>query len=192
MRLIGQLEKRAMQDERHIHFAVHLVAIVPIFINALGLIMTVDVLFVCLGNICRSPMAEGIFQNMVDEAGLSDKITVDSVGTGSWHVGERPHRGTRRILAKHGISYDGRARQIRHDDIKPHTYVVAMDDSNLNDLRRRFGSHSRLYRLLDFATEHEERNVPDPYYTGNFEYVYQLVADGCRGLLATIREETGL
>lgn len=154
--------------------------------------MSVRVLFVCLGNICRSPMAEAVFQKMVDDAGLSDKIHVDSVGTGSWHIGERPHHGTRRTLEQYGIPYNGRARQIGDDDVTPHTYVVAMDESNLSQLRRRYGQHARLYRLLDFASQTHERNVPDPYYTGNFEYVYELITDGCRGLLATIREQEGL
>lgn len=154
--------------------------------------MPVNVLFVCLGNICRSPMAEGVFQKMVDEAGLSDQIKVDSAGTGSWHVGERAHRGTQRILRQHGIDYNGRARQVSAADIQDDTYVVAMDESNMNDLRRKFGDHDRLYRLLDFASGTDEKNVPDPYYTNNFEYVYQLVEDGCRGLLATIRQEEGL
>ena len=154
--------------------------------------MPVNVLFVCLGNICRSPMAEGVFQKMVDEAGLSDQIKVDSAGTGSWHVGERAHRGTQRILRQHGIHYNGRARQVSAGDIQEDTYVVAMDESNMNDLRRKFGDHDRLYRLLDFASNANEKNVPDPYYTNNFEYVYQLVEDGCRGLLATIRQKEGL
>jgi protein-tyrosine phosphatase len=137
-------------------------------------------------------MAEAVFQKMVDDAGLSDKITIDSVGTGSWHAGEKAHPGTRRILSQYGIEYNGRARQIRPSDVKPETYVVAMDQSNLNDLRRSFGQHPRLYRLLDFASQAEEKDVPDPYYTGNFEYVYQLVTDGCAGLLATIRQQGGL
>lgn len=155
--------------------------------------MNIRVLFVCLGNICRSPMAEAVFQNLVNEAGLSDQIAVDSAGTGSWHVGERAHSGTRRILKKHGISYNGRARQVRPSDmVEEHNYIVAMDQGNWDDLRRRFGPHPRLYRLLDFADHGEMRNVPDPYYTGDFETVYQLVADGCRGLLAAIREKEGV
>jgi protein-tyrosine phosphatase len=154
--------------------------------------MTVRVLFVCLGNICRSPMAEGVFQKMVDEAGLSDQIQVDSAGTGSWHVGETAHRGTLQVLRQHGIAYNGRARQVRSADFAPSIYVVAMDENNLRDLQRMNGRHPQLFRLLDFAAHTTERDVPDPYYTGGFDYVYQLVEDGCRGLLAAIREREGI
>ena len=101
----------------------------------------VRVLFVCLGNICRSPMAEAVFRNLVDGAGLADQIEVDSVGTDSWHVGEPAHRGTRQVLRDHGISYTGQARQITMADIRPDTYLIAMDSSNINELRRRFGYH---------------------------------------------------
>ena len=154
--------------------------------------MTVRVLFVCLGNICRSPMADGVFQQLVEDAGLSDQILVDSAGTSSWHVGEQAHSGTRRILKQHGIRYNGRSRQVTHQDMADSsTYIIAMDENNLNDLRRTFGSHPRLYRLLDFAANTNEKNVPDPYYQGNFEYVYQLVLDGCTGLLETIRRQEG-
>lgn len=151
--------------------------------------MTVQVLFVCLGNICRSPMAEAVFQNMVDKAGLGDEIVVDSAGTGSWHVGEKAHPGTRRVLADHGIEYAGRARRVGSADMADENiYVVAMDSSNLRDLEASFGQHPRLFRLLDFAKQTTVRDVPDPYYNGNFEAVYQLVVDGCQGLFDTIRE----
>ncbi len=155
--------------------------------------MTITVLFVCLGNICRSPMAEAVFQKMVDDVGLSDKISVDSAGTGAWHVGERPHPGTRSVLKRHGISCNGRARMVSSADMAdPNSYIIAMSTNNLDDLLHRFNTHQNLYRLLDFAPEAKVCDVPDPYYENNFEYVFELVSEGCRGLLATIRQDEGL
>ncbi|MCP4356816.1 MAG: low molecular weight phosphotyrosine protein phosphatase [Chloroflexi bacterium] len=155
--------------------------------------MTVHVLFVCLGNICRSPMAEAIFQGLVEEAGLTNQISVDSAGTGAYHVGEKAHRGTRQILRQHDIQYNGRSRQISPSDIgQSHSYLVVMDESNRRDLEGRYGRQPNIVRLLDFASQTTERNVPDPYYSSNFEYVYQLVKDGCLGLLETICQENGL
>ena len=155
--------------------------------------MSIKVLFVCLGNICRSPMAEAVFSHMVDEAGLSEKIRVDSAGTGSWHVGESACSGTRKVLAQHGLKYNGRARQITaHEMADADAYIIAMDAENLRNLNSRYGDHPRLYRLLDFAEKSPERNVPDPYYKGNFELVYRMVEDGCTGLLAEIRNSENL
>jgi protein-tyrosine phosphatase len=159
--------------------------------------MRINVLFVCLGNICRSPMAEAVFQQMVNEANLAEQIKVDSAGTGSWHVGEPAHPGTLQVLRKHGIHYDGRARQVRpHDLTAPNTYVIAMDQSNLDHLHRMNRSHPQMHRLLDFANRETGQaadfNVPDPYYTGNFDAVHQMVAESCANLLATIRQQEGI
>src|SRR5437762_1508755 len=98
--------------------------------------MSVRVVFVCLGNICRSPMAEGVFRHLVKEAGLQDKIEVDSCGTGSWHIGEPAHSGTQRVLAKHGMDYKHEARQLCNADLTDADYLVAMDSDNLRGIRR--------------------------------------------------------
>lgn len=130
---------------------------------------------------------------MVDEAGLSDKILVDSAGTGSWHVGQSADGRTRRVLAKHGIDYTGSARRVTNSDvIGESTYIIAMDTSNISDIIARFGRLPRMYKLLEFASDTDLDDIPDPYYNLNFEEVYQLVIDGCRGLLARIREEENL
>jgi protein-tyrosine phosphatase len=156
--------------------------------------MTVHVLFVCLGNICRSPMAEAVFRRMVNEAGLADILEVDSAGTGSWHVGEKAHRDTRKILSQHGIDYNGRARKIRFNELaNESTYIIGMDHNNVSGLRSLNGNHPRIYRFLEFSSQHEGvLDIPDPYYSGNFDYVYELIEDASRGLLEFIREQEGI
>ncbi len=166
---------------------------------------TVRVLFVCLGNICRSPMAEAVFRQLVKEAGLSDGFDVESAGTSSEHSGGRPHPGTLEVLRRHQIDTNGkRARQISPSDLREFDYIVAMDEENVADLaylsgRVRYGSRKssgvneqHIPRLLEFAPQSGTLDVPDPYYTGNFDQVYRLVLAGCQGLLAHIRQERGL
>ncbi|MCB0253846.1 MAG: low molecular weight phosphotyrosine protein phosphatase [Anaerolineae bacterium] len=152
----------------------------------------IRVLFVCLGNICRSPMAEAVFQEYVDEAGLTDAFEVDSAGTGSWHVGEPAHRGTLTVLRRHGIAYDGRARQVQPTDLAHYDYVIALAGENARDLRRLDRSgvlDGKLYQLMDFTPPGYPRDVPDPYYNGRFDEVYDLVDAGAAGLLDHIRAE---
>lgn len=155
----------------------------------------INVLFVCLGNICRSPMAEAIFIDMVAKEGLSDQFHIDSVGTGSYHEGDRAHRGTRRILANHGIRCESISRQVTHKDLDVADYIIAMDYHNISDLQyttRGSQLNGQVHLLLDFANNTNIREVPDPYYTGDFEGVFQLVEAGCKGLLAHIRVEQGI
>lgn len=156
--------------------------------------MPVRVLFVCLGNICRSPMAEAVFQHLVNEAGLSESVTVDSAGTAGWHAGEKAHRGTRAVLASHSIPYDGRSRQVTRDDFTRFDYIMAMDRANLADLRRMApqDSPATLALFLDYADSPPVREVPDPYYDGRFDEVYELVRHAAVGLLAHIRAEHGI
>jgi protein-tyrosine phosphatase len=157
----------------------------------------INVLFVCLGNICRSPMADAVFQDKVQEAGLSDKISVDSAGTGGWHAGESAHRGTLKVLKKHGIAYNGRARQFKDSDLSEFDYILAMDLSNLNNIERMAGRNAavKIALFLHYAQEAgtiDEDEVPDPYYTGQFDYVYDLVNKGADALLNHIRREHNL
>jgi protein-tyrosine phosphatase len=154
----------------------------------------VRVLFLCLGNICRSPMAEAVFRHLVKEVGLEDQIEIDSAGTGGWHAGERPHRGTQEVLNRYGISHEGlTARQIVKQDLETFDYIVAMDADNLAGLRRLgAGKSDRVFRLLDLVDDRSDKDVPDPYYTGDFDETYDLVQRGCAALLAKIRREHGL
>ncbi|WP_139488310.1 low molecular weight protein-tyrosine-phosphatase [Brevibacillus dissolubilis] len=153
----------------------------------------IHVLFVCLGNICRSPMAEAVFRHQVEQAGLSRQISVDSCGLGGWHAGEPPHQGTRKILTAKGVSHDTlRARQIVQQDFDQFDYIVCMDEENLAGLKRLAPNAQHISRLMDHAANTGEANVEDPYYTGRFEYVYDLVEAGCQGLLAKICAEHGL
>lgn len=152
--------------------------------------MVVRVLFVCLGNICRSPMAEAVFRHLVKERGLSKKIEIDSAGTGSWHIGKVPHEGTRKKLDELNISYDGMtARQVVAEDLKKFDYVITMDEQNMDDVTNTFAIHDGVVvrKLMDFVPNPKEENVPDPYYTGDFDYTYELVAEASERLLQHIK-----
>ena len=156
----------------------------------------INVLFVCLGNICRSPMAENVMRQLVLNAGLQEKIVVDSAGTAGYHVGDPPHRGTQRVLAEHNVPCEGHSRQLtKRDMLQSNTWVVGMDDSNMQNMQRLGVPHPKFYKLLGFADTDmapADLDVPDPYYTGNFEFVYQLVLSGCEGLLERIKLEAQL
>jgi protein-tyrosine phosphatase len=156
-----------------------------------------SVLFVCLGNICRSPLAEGVFRHVLDESGLSGRFYVDSAGTGGWHVGESPDHRAVRTAATRGITLTGHSRQIQPEDFRRFDYIVAMDQSNLSHLeqyREGVGGEAALYLLREFDPEGGPgEEVPDPYYGGpnGFEAVYEMVDRSCRGLLEHILDEGG-
>ncbi len=157
----------------------------------------IRVLFVCTGNICRSPMADGVFRHMVKQAGLDDAIQVDSAGTIGYHVGETAHRGTLRKLQEAGIRYSGRARQLNAKDLDTFDYVLAMDESHLKQLRSMSDGDQRaeVAMFLSYANAAgltDTEGVIDPYYNNKFDEVYDLVDKGCRALLDHIRAEHDL
>jgi protein-tyrosine phosphatase len=151
-------------------------------------------LFVCLGNICRSPAAEGVFLHLLNERGLSDQFVVDSAGTGGWHVGNPPDRRMQAAANRRGISLPSRARQIDLDDLRDFDLVLTMDDANLmavQGLAREAGSSATasIKPMLSYARSFSETEVPDPYYGGDsgFEHVLDLLEDACNNLLDELR-----
>ena len=149
----------------------------------------IRILFVCLGNICRSPMAEAVMVHLVRDANLETQIEVDSAGTGDWHIGDDPHAGTLKILKTNGIEHPMRARQIRVSDLDAFDYLIVMDDKNLRDVRSLGAGRAHVARLLDYAPDVHDKNVPDPYFTGDFESVYQTVRVACENLLGEVRAQ---
>ncbi len=156
----------------------------------------ISVLFVCMGNICRSPTAEGVFRKLIDDEGLSEQIEIDSAGTHAYHVGEQPDRRSQAAAERRGVSLSAiRARRVAADDFRRFDYVLAMDRLNLHMLTEQAGDEfaERVTLFLDFGAG-QESEVPDPYYGGSagFERVLDLVEDASRGLLGSIRERHGL
>ena len=154
----------------------------------------IRVLFVCLGNICRSPTAEAIFRHQVERNSLGSRIFVDSAGTGDWHVGKAPDRRAREAASARGYRLDHlRARQVSAEDFTRFDYILAMDETNLANLEALrpgdFAGHLGLF--LDFADYGEIREVPDPYFGGQagFELVLDLIENGARRLLTHIHNQ---
>lgn len=154
----------------------------------------VGVIFICMGNICRSPTAEAVFRHYVEQEGLSDVIHIDSAGTHDYHIGEAPDGRTQRAASQRGYDMSAlRGRQVAAGDFARFDYVLAMDEANLSILQRLRprDAESHLGLFLEFAEKHDEREVPDPYYGGaqGFEHVLDLVEDTAGGLLRHIKQQ---
>jgi len=151
----------------------------------------VSVLFICMGNICRSPTAEAVFRHYVENAGLSGQILIDSAGTHDYHIGDAPDLRAQRAAQQRGYDMGSlRGRQVESDDFRRFDYVLAMDRANLAILRSLVpqGSDAQVRLFLEYARHHAEREVPDPYYGGadGFERVLDMVEDAAEGLLQHI------
>ena len=149
----------------------------------------IRICFVCLGNIVRSPLAEGLFKEQARQRGVEHKYRVDSAGTSAWHVGEPPDWRMRRVASRHGLNYDGAARQIRRDDFRKFDLIIAMDAHNRDDLLAICDNpedRQNIHLLREYDPLGEaESSVPDPYYGGmdGFEEVYRIVARSIQGLI---------
>ena len=151
----------------------------------------VRVLFVCLGNICRSPLAQGVFEDVLRREDLEDEVFVDSAGTGSWHVGSPPDDRAQRSAFARGLDLSAqRARQISPDDCEEFDYVLTMDEENYRTVSALCRRNAVVRPFLDFATDSPEREIPDPYGGGSegFHHVLDLVEEASEGLLDDIRE----
>jgi protein-tyrosine phosphatase len=156
----------------------------------------VRVVFVCLGNICRSPTAEGVMRRLVADARLEGRVRIDSAGTGNWHVGEAPDTRARHEAKRRGYELTGRARQFQHEDFDQFDHVIAMDRSNLENIERLApdgNARAKVRLLREFDPESPPgAEVPDPYYEGGFDEVLDICERACGGLLAHLRETHGL
>ncbi len=145
----------------------------------------ISVLFICMGNICRSPLAEGIFRHKANERGVIDRLSLDSAGTGGWHVGEAADPRMQQTAEKHGIKLTGVARQVHPDDFERFDHLICMDRANLKNVKAIGAPEAKLSLLLDSLPDPPTREVPDPYYGGpdGFERVFELVDAACGALL---------
>lgn len=151
----------------------------------------IKILFICLGNICRSPMAEFLLKDMVKKRGIAADFYIASAATSTYEIGNPVHRGTRAKLAQYGISVAGKtAVQLTKEDYARYDYLIGMDTANIRDIMRIIGSdpQHKVYKLLQFAGS--ERNIADPWYTGNFDVTYDDIYEGCTALLKYLQNKT--
>lgn len=151
------------------------------------------ILFVCLGNICRSPAAEGIFKAMVRAERLDDKIYIDSAGTAGYHTGDLPDSRMRRHASRRGYTLDSMARRFTSNDFDKFDIIVVMDDNNYRDVMRMapdMDAEKKVHRMVEFSRKYGHDHIPDPYYSGSdgFELVLDLLEDACENLLEKIKK----
>jgi protein-tyrosine phosphatase len=156
----------------------------------------IRVLFVCLGNICRSPLAEAVFRHQVREQGLEDRFQIDSAGTSGYHQGAPPDRRSTETARRRGVELAGRSRMVSPDDLRRFDYVIAMDAENEADLRELLasGGGARVHRLREWDPQPGDGDVPDPYYGGarGFDDVHDIVERASAGFLAHLVRAHGL
>ncbi|MEN6587502.1 MAG: low molecular weight protein-tyrosine-phosphatase [Sulfuricella sp.] len=157
----------------------------------------INILFVCMGNICRSPTAEGVFRRLVQNAGLEHRILIDSAGTHAYHIGSAPDARASAAAEKRGYDLSAlRGRQVSDQDFHEFDYILAMDRDNLANLKRICPPEQvrKVSLFLEFSAKYHEREVPDPYYGGSqgFEHVLDMVEDAARGLLQQVEREHAL
>ncbi|MEM1308994.1 MAG: low molecular weight protein-tyrosine-phosphatase [Cyanobacteria bacterium P01_H01_bin.153] len=158
--------------------------------------MTTRLLFVCLGNICRSPSAENIMNHLLESRQLTHQFSCDSAGTASYHIGSSPDRRMAQAARQQGIELVGQARQFQASDFEAFDWILAMDDSNYRDILRLdpAGQYTQKVRkMCDFSRHHSDTEVPDPYYGGadGFRYVIDLLMDACEGFLEELLQAEG-
>ena len=152
------------------------------------------ILFVCLGNIIRSPLAEHMFTHLAEKAGVADKYFVDSAGTSAYHIGEQPDSRMRRVAAQNGLQYDGRAKQFQEDDYDRFDFIIPQDQDNLRNLRwlaRGPADEAKLFTMRTFdPLGSSNEGVPDPYYGGadGFQTTFEIVRRSCQGLLDALEK----
>ena len=154
----------------------------------------IRLLFVCLGNICRSPAAEGVMKHYVEQQGLSHLFYINSAGIGGWHIGQLPDRRMRVQGAARGYVFDHPAQQVRREDFDRYDYLIGMDEENMYALRRLAGSKEHAEKILclaDYMKKHAgQTTIPDPYYGGTKDFIraLDLIEDACEGLLEALLE----
>lgn len=149
---------------------------------------TTSILFICLGNICRSPAAEGIMKHIVEEKGVADAFEIDSAAIGPWHIGELPDSRMRRCGAGHGYTFNSRARQLTSEDFGRFDLIIGMDHENIRAIKAKARNHDdeqKIRLMADYLRHHPNHStIPDPYYGGerDFELVIELLEDACEAL----------